>query len=366
MSLVILTASDVANVTSTFSPTELTELMARVFFHLSKPPSAKICQPHRANVSMLNHTALFMPSRLYPMGTAVKIVSVPSASAPQAVKEGGLPATSLVLDEQSGGAKVIVNARSLTALRNAAGSLLATRLLYNAEEPPKTLLALGAGAQVAAHISLFLTAYPTIRSCFILNRSQNKRLEDLATRARTEHPAVNLQIGTLSQAPNSDRNELTLEKAVRSADIIITATSSTVPLFPSEHVKSGTHLCLIGSYTPQMHEVDGDLVKRAGKIVVDSKFACLSEAGELISANLGESDLVELGELLHYESDEPADGATYAPRTEMVRNVRNSGEVTIFKSVGVGVQDVAIAAAVVDRANSCGVGLKVDNYDGNV
>ena len=54
----------------------------------------------------------------------------------------------------------------------------------------------------------------------------------------------------------------------------MTATSSTVPLFPSSFVAPGTHLCLIGSYKPSMHEVDSDLVRRAGKVVVDSKEAC--------------------------------------------------------------------------------------------
>lgn len=61
---------------------------------------------------------------------------------------------------------------------------------------------------------------------------------------------------------------------MRDASIVVTATSSTVPLFPSSFVSPGTHLCLIGSYKPTMHEIDSELVLRAGKVIVDSKEAC--------------------------------------------------------------------------------------------
>jgi len=109
-----------------------------------------------------------------------------------------------------------------------------------------------------------------------------------------------------------------------------------------------------------MHEIDTDLVKRAGKIVVDSREACLAEAGELIDAGLRPSDLTELGELVHF-----ADPAvrSWTPQSELVDAVRTAGDVTIFKSVGVGVQDVAIASAVVNRAQQEGIGSRVDDFD---
>jgi ornithine cyclodeaminase len=142
MTLLVLSSGDVDTISSTFSPEELQLLMARVFARLShssnygsgtKDPG--ISMPHRINIQMANHTTLFMPARLGPSiplavessptsvaatstlgSTAIKVVSIPKKSGIH-----GLPATTLVLDEVTGGFKAIVNARKLTALRNAAG-----------------------------------------------------------------------------------------------------------------------------------------------------------------------------------------------------------------------------------------------------
>jgi ornithine cyclodeaminase/alanine dehydrogenase-like protein (mu-crystallin family) len=102
---------------------------------------------------------------------------------------------------------------------------------------------------------------------------------------------------------------------ISNANIIVTATSSREPLFESDAVSAGTRLVLIGSYTPAMKEVDDELIRRAGTIVVDSKEACGHEAGELLSAGIRDDGMVELGTLL--------DG----------QRRRVEGDVTIFKSV---------------------------------
>lgn len=131
MSLRIVSATDVARITATFDPQELTDLMAQVFHSLSTPeeagsPARAIHQPHRTSVPVTNHTALFMPSRIEPFGTAIKVVSVPTSTAPHSVKAAGLPGTTLVLGESSGAVRTVVNARQLTALRNAAGEYFAS------------------------------------------------------------------------------------------------------------------------------------------------------------------------------------------------------------------------------------------------
>lgn len=133
-------------------------------------------------------------------------------------------------------------------------------------------------------------------------------------------------------------------------------------------------------YTLCRHEIDTDLVKRAGRIVVDQKTACLvrrlimivarrtlsimmrtpqQEAGELISAGLTASCLVEIGQLYDWD----AIASSWTARTDVIRDVRSGGDITIFKSVGVGIQDVAIACAVVDRAMQEGVGRTIEDYD---
>lgn len=121
MSLLVLSAADVAKVTAKFTPDELVALMADVFSRLSERHRG-IHQPHRTAIPMENHTTLLMPSRISSAGTTIKVVSVPSADAPKDVKEKGLPGTTIVLDERSGGVRAVVNSRRLTALRNAAGT----------------------------------------------------------------------------------------------------------------------------------------------------------------------------------------------------------------------------------------------------
>ena len=91
-----------------------------------------------------------------------------------------------------------------------------------------------------------MSAYPSIQSCIILNRTRNARLDDLHSRLRETFSHAEVSAGLLDGADPS------LREAIEKADIIITATSSTAPLFPSEYVRPGTHLCLIGSYKPEM------------------------------------------------------------------------------------------------------------------
>ena len=95
--------------------------MAHVFYALSHDHDHHVCvtTPHRTAIDMASHRALFMPSRIANMGTAIKVVSVPSVSG----DNRGLPATTLVLDENTGATKAVVNARTLTSLRTAAGML---------------------------------------------------------------------------------------------------------------------------------------------------------------------------------------------------------------------------------------------------
>lgn len=115
MSLLVLTAQDVNRVISTFRPNELERLMASVFRCLSS--GSGHTSPPRTSIHMPQHTALFMPSRLDQIGTAVKVVSVPTSPGDML----GLPASTVLMDEETGRAKAIVNASTLTALRNAAG-----------------------------------------------------------------------------------------------------------------------------------------------------------------------------------------------------------------------------------------------------
>lgn len=113
--MLVLSRSDVDGLIADVSPDELAKLMADVFRRLSKNSGIDI--PRRLSVQTHSYNTLFMPSRVDPYGTAVKVVSVPTLGG-----SNGLPATTLVMDEASGGVKAMVNARNLTAVRTAAGT----------------------------------------------------------------------------------------------------------------------------------------------------------------------------------------------------------------------------------------------------
>ncbi|KAJ7207979.1 hypothetical protein GGX14DRAFT_499784 [Mycena pura] len=370
MSLLCLSESDVARVTSNFSPTALQTLMAHVFSLLCAPGNPEIplsYTPHRISVPMQNHLALFMPARIAQhgtlCGTSIKVVSVPASS----TDHRGLPASTLVLDEETGAAKAIINATNLTALRNAAGSLLSCSLV--GPRAPASVVAFGSGAQIEAHLALHLRAFPSIRRCTIVNRSLNDRTLKLVERISAGFPEVRtVCLANDAAAPSTTLNT-DLQAALLSAHLIICATSSTVPLFPSFWVRAGTHIVLVGSYKPTMHEIDSTLLQRAipadantptaSGLLVDSRAACFAEAGELIDAGVSGSQVVEIGELVSFG----ADGELCLDperRSLPAETGSTTGPVTIFKSVGVGLQDVAIACAVVQQAEEMGIGHHVD------
>jgi len=216
------------------------------------------------------------------------------------------------------------------------------------------LVVFGAGKQIEAHIDIFLRAYTSIRSVLIVNRSENERFKNLLQAVRSRHDTVDIN----GLGSGSSESYVKIEEALNKADIICCATSSTVPLFESSSVRSGVHINLVGSYTPQMMEVSPDLIKRAGAVLVDSREACSVEAGELIQTGVKPEDTIEIGELVCIGSV-----GELKINEERCNQVRRAGDVTIFKSVGVGVQDTSIASLVVNEAQKLGVGTRVDSYD---
>lgn len=183
---------------------------------------------------------------------------------------------------------------------------------------PTNLLIFGSGAQAHAHALVFLRIFPSFTSCTIVVRRSTPRSDELLAELRSTCPKITFTLGVSS----SEDGSFNLSQAVHNASVILTLVPTTTPLFKSVDVTSGTHLVLVGSYKPEMRDVDDELIRRAGVVVVDSKEACRQEAGELISAGIGSEGMVELGELC----------------CEEVEDVRgrmgaSGGDVTIFKSV---------------------------------
>ena len=116
MALLVLSAEHVSLITASFTTDHLQSVVARAFF--SHSHNVQI-SPHRTAIDMPEHHVLFMPARISDLGTTIKVVSVPLLSG----DTRGIPGSTLILDEKTGATKAILNARSLTALRTAAGKL---------------------------------------------------------------------------------------------------------------------------------------------------------------------------------------------------------------------------------------------------
>ncbi len=247
----------------------------------------------------------------------------------------GLPAVialATVIDPDTGEPKALLNGEMLTAIRTGAGGGLATDLLARPDAGIAAVF--GAGVQARAQLEAACVVRP-IKEVRIFSRTPAK-VEAFAAEVVTWPDAPQVIIA-------GSRRE-----AVAGADIVIAATTSEKPVFDGRDLSPGTHVTGVGSYAPNMQEVDEETVRRA-KIVVDSLQACLAEAGDLIVALeknvISKLDIhAELGQIVNDER----------PGRE------SHDEITFFKSVGVAVQDAAAANAVLRAAESQGLGTLVE------
>lgn len=229
-------------------------------------------------------------------------------------------ATVLVCDRASGAPLAVLDGEALTLRRTAATSALAAQKL--ARPDAHTLLVVGAGRlarwMVLAHAAL---------------RPGLKRIVVWARRADAAAPLARELSGQgLAAEAAAD-----LESATRGAQIVCCATTSTEPLVRGDWLAPGTHLDLVGGFKRDMREVDDEAVKRA-RVVVDTYAGALAEAGDLLQpierGVIARSHVVaELGELLR----RPSEGR------------RGDAEITLFKSVGTALEDLAAAQLVLQR-----------------
>ncbi len=281
------------------------------------------------NVPRHHGVTLFMPAYLADDDQmAIKIVSVFNDNPAQ-----GLPlihALVVVVDATTGRPAAVMDGTYLTALRTGAASGAATDLL--AREETHVVAVFGAGAQGRTQLEAVCAVRPI----------QEVWIHDVAPERAAAYAAEMSQRLSLPV-----RVAQTPAEAVCQADVICTATTSTRPVFTDADVRAGTHVNAIGAYTPQMQEIPAETVLRA-KVVIDHRKASLAEAGDLLSP-LRQGLMTE--DHIYAELGEIAAG---------LKPGRTSPEeVTLFKSVGVAVQDVAAASAVLEAARRLGLGTEV-------
>ena len=296
--------------------------------------------PPRIVIESSNYTSLHMPSIMSNLITE-KVVSLSKTPGQ------GLPASIIILDEQTGKVKSIMNADQITAVRTGGCAVLSSvyrRDMMASKDNAwtvKTLLVFGGGEQAYYHIRLFLMACTTLERVTIRIRRPSARTTAFVDSLRKQFKQeIVLHI-----------TEADLESHLIEADIISCCTPSTESLFPSELLKRRKgiqHVTCIGSYKPHMREVDDELFSMADHVFVDSKSDCLREAGELMSAiskNVIQAEsITELGPLLSLGDKLFSDG------------------LTLYKSVGISVMDNALARAVLKLAEEQNLGVMIDDY----
>jgi ornithine cyclodeaminase len=221
----------------------------------------------------------------------------------------------LLFSSSTGAALATIEANELTRLRTAAATAVAQRAL--ARRDAKVLTLFGAGTQARAHAEALLLVHP-FESVLVCARSGATEFADeIRTQYRVPAQAVHAA------------------EAAANGDVIVTCTRANDPLFDGALVKAGALVAAVGSSKPAARELDDALLARAGRIVVEWLPAARQEAGEFVRAAAGVIDparVVELGQIL-----------AQAPVA------RDPNEIVVYKSVGIGLEDVALAKLVLDR-----------------
>jgi len=265
--------------------------------------SGKVVQPVRAVLPVAPHRGFFAVMPAYADGGAgagglgAKLVTF----YPHNVGIHTHHAVIVLFKAETGEPLAVMDGRLITEMRTAAASAVATQRLARVDA--SVLAILGSGVQAKSH----LAALRHVRS-----------FKEVRVWSPRNAPAFAQRHGVKATA--------TAEDAVRGADVVVVAASATTPILHGRWLSPGTHVNAIGATRPEWRELDDDLVTRA-RVFVDSREAALRESGDVIAAR---REVTEIGAVV--------------AGTDPGR--RSAEELTLFKSVGVAVEDVAAAALV--------------------
>jgi alanine dehydrogenase len=262
--------------------------------------SGKVVQPVRSVVPIAEHGGFLGIMPAYAGSLGVKLVTFYPGNS-------GIPthlATIMLLKPETGEPLVTMDGTLITEMRTAAASAVATDLL--ARQDASVLAILGSGVQARSH----LQALRLVRN-----------LQDVRVWSPRGAPAFARE--------HHVRAADTAEEAVRGADVVVTVTSSTTPVLQGAWLSPGTHINAVGATRPTWRELDDVTMQRA-RLYVDSRDAAQAESGDVRAGTI----VAELGEVV----------------LDRARGRQTTEEITLFKSVGIAVEDVVTAQLVFDRA----------------
>ena len=307
------------------------DLIAAMEAALARFSAGEVLQPVRSVLTVGPTKAYFglMPAYVpNPGSLGAKLVTVfadnPSKHLPSHL------ATILLLDPETGALQAIMDGRYITEARTAAVSAVSARFL--AKRDASTLAIIGSGVQARSHLEALaeVRQLTDVRVWSPKVLSRERFVSDVSGHVSVSVRATN-----------------TAEDAVRGADLIVLATSSTTPVLEERWVAAGAHVVSVGACRPDQREMDPALVARA-RLYVDSRAAALIESGDVVMGLAG-----GLFTASHIRGEL---GEVVLGRTE---GRTSDADVTIFKSLGMAVEDVVAADLVLRRAIEVGAGTEL-------
>ncbi|XP_043959564.1 ketimine reductase mu-crystallin [Gambusia affinis] len=274
----------------------------------SRRDSAAVLQPVRTAVPLQKHSGFMglMPTYMENDGVlSTKFVCYYNRERGSTLP--AVQATVVLLDPELGNVKAVMGGEVITAMRTAAVSAISAKLLM---APGAEVLAiLGTGRQALSHFNVFTEMF-SFKEVRVWSRTK----EEVARFVRSAGGGV--------------RGCGSAEEAVRGADVIVTVTRSTEPVLFGQWVKAGAHVAAVGACRPDWRELD-DVLMQSAVVYVDSREGALSESGDVILS--GAEVFAELGDVIN--------GTKPAEREKT----------TVFKSLGMGVEDAVSAQLVFDQ-----------------
>lgn len=271
-----------------------------------------------------NGTFLFMPSYSPDLAAAaLKIINI----FPDNIDKGlsSAPAQVLLVDGATGYVNALLDGTTVTQLRTGAASGVAFDVLGRKDAKKGALI--GTGGQAATQLEAMLCVR-NLDVVYVFDQNSER------TQAFVEEMKR-----TLKKYPTEILPATSSDEAIHDADLIITVTPATSPVFDGNKVKRGATVSCVGSYQPQMQEMDPVILKRASKIYFDSEEAVLSEAGDI---------LIPLAEGLITKDDFTGDIGEVL--LEKVVGRESEDEIIVFKTVGIGAQDLVTAQKIYECA----------------
>ena len=290
--------------------------------------------PLRTNIQAPKHEGcfLFMPAYVEEMDTAsLTIINI----FPHNIDNGipSSPAQVLLIDGKTGIVIAVLDGTYVTQLRTGAASGAAFDVLARKDARIGALI--GTGGQAATQLEAMLAARD-IKEVRVFDLNYD-RTKEFADRMQEELASYGAKIVAAK----------TSDEAVEGADLLITVTPSSKPVFDASKVKEGATISCVGAYQPHMQEMDPAILTRASKIYFDSKEAVLSESGDI---------LIPLEQGTITEEDFTGDLGNVIKGDLVGRE--NEEEIIVFETVGVATQDLVAARTIYDKAVEAGVGIE--------